>query len=101
MGVLVAVSIPIFTAQLEKAREATNQANARAGYAAAVAKELEAGAAHSADYSYEYDVAKASVGTAGTESASCTKAIAEWGVDDALDGTVITGDNSNKNCDCI
>ena len=35
MGVLVAVSIPIFTAQLGKARRATNQANARAAYAAA------------------------------------------------------------------
>lgn len=40
IGVLVAVSIPIFTAQLKKARLATNQANARAGYAAAVAEYL-------------------------------------------------------------
>ena len=37
MGVLVAISIPIFTSQLEKARLATNQANARAAYAAATA----------------------------------------------------------------
>jgi len=29
VGVLVAISIPIFTAQLEKAREATDQANIR------------------------------------------------------------------------
>ncbi len=35
IGVLVAISIPIFTAQLRKARLATNQANARAAYAAA------------------------------------------------------------------
>ena len=34
-GVLVAISIPIFTSQLKKARLATNQANARAAYAAA------------------------------------------------------------------
>lgn len=34
IGVLVAVSIPIFTAQLEKAREATDVANIRAAYAA-------------------------------------------------------------------
>jgi hypothetical protein len=33
--VLVAVSIPIFTAQLEKAREATDEANLRALYAEA------------------------------------------------------------------
>lgn len=39
-GVLVAVSIPIFTAQLRKARLATNQANVRAAMAAAVAYEL-------------------------------------------------------------
>jgi prepilin-type N-terminal cleavage/methylation domain-containing protein len=41
IGVLVAISIPIFTAQLEKARRATNQANARAAYAAASAEYLE------------------------------------------------------------
>lgn len=33
MGVLVAISIPIFTSQLEKAREATDAANIRAAYA--------------------------------------------------------------------
>ena len=33
IGVLVAVSIPIFTSQLEKAREATDLANLRAAYA--------------------------------------------------------------------
>ena len=32
-GVLVAISIPIFTSQLEKAREATDLANIRAAYA--------------------------------------------------------------------
>ena len=36
MGVLVAVSIPIFTSQLEKSREATDLANLRAAKAAAV-----------------------------------------------------------------
>ena len=32
-AVLVAISIPIFTSQLEKAREATDLANMRAAYA--------------------------------------------------------------------
>ena len=32
-GVLVAISIPIFTSQLEKAKEATDAANIRAAYA--------------------------------------------------------------------
>ena len=40
IGVLVAVSIPIFTSQLKKARLATNQANARAAYAASAANYL-------------------------------------------------------------
>ena len=39
-AVLVAVSIPIFSSQLEKARLATNQANARAAYAAVEAQYL-------------------------------------------------------------
>nr|WP_294665088.1 hypothetical protein [uncultured Blautia sp.] len=33
MAVLVAISIPIFTSQLEKSREATDAANLRAAYA--------------------------------------------------------------------
>ena len=37
IGVLVAISIPIFSNNLRKARLATNQANARAAYAAAIA----------------------------------------------------------------
>ncbi|WP_418452653.1 type IV pilin protein [Candidatus Ventrimonas sp.] len=37
VGILVAISIPVFTAQLGKARKATNEANLRAAKAAAVA----------------------------------------------------------------
>ena len=33
IGVLVAISIPIFTSQLEKSREATDKANLRSAYA--------------------------------------------------------------------
>lgn len=33
IGVLVAISIPIFTSQLERSREATDAANIRAQYA--------------------------------------------------------------------
>ena len=40
VGILVAISIPVFTAQLSKARKATNQANLRAAKAAAVAEYL-------------------------------------------------------------
>jgi prepilin-type N-terminal cleavage/methylation domain-containing protein len=48
IGVLVAISIPIFTGQLEKAREATDLANMRSAYAecsAAVLAEQDTGKA--------------------------------------------------------
>jgi prepilin-type N-terminal cleavage/methylation domain-containing protein len=53
IGVLVAISIPIFTAQLRKAKVATDQANARAGKAAAVAAGLEAQSETSLTYYYD------------------------------------------------
>lgn len=40
IGVLVAISIPIFTAQLEKSREATDKANIRDAYAVIVADQM-------------------------------------------------------------
>ena len=43
-GVLVAISIPIFTSQLEKSREATDLANIRAAYAEASVKVLDSNA---------------------------------------------------------
>ena len=46
IAVLVAISIPIFTAQLKKARLATNQANGRAAFSAAEAAYLDYMAAH-------------------------------------------------------
>ena len=38
---LVAIAIPVFTSQLEKSREATDQANLRSAYAEVIAKALE------------------------------------------------------------
>ena len=40
IGVLVAISIPVFTSQLEKAREATDAANLRSAYAEMLAAAL-------------------------------------------------------------
>lgn len=40
IGVLVAISIPIFTSQLEKSREAVDMANIRAAYAEVMAEAL-------------------------------------------------------------
>lgn len=49
IAVLVAIAIPVFTGQLEKAREATDAANIRSAYATLVADYLENGAAKSID----------------------------------------------------
>lgn len=43
IGVLVAISIPIFTSQLEKSREAVDAANARAAYAEMMAAAITGG----------------------------------------------------------
>lgn len=51
IAVLVAISIPIFTSQLQKARLATNQANARAAYAAVEAQYLQDDTKHG-EYTY-------------------------------------------------
>ena len=40
IAVLVAIAIPVFTSQLEKAREATDAANIRAAYAELMADEI-------------------------------------------------------------
>lgn len=43
IGVLVAISIPIFTSQLEKSREATDAANIRSQYAEVMAEAITTG----------------------------------------------------------
>ena len=48
MAVLVAIAIPVFTNQLEKAREATDMANIRSAYGEVTAEFLEDSRAHSA-----------------------------------------------------
>lgn len=82
IGVLVAVSIPIFTSQLRKAKLATNQANARAAYAAVVAGQLEKGYT-AAEATYTVSTAK--IGSvkklADTATVTATKAIDAWSVD--------------------
>lgn len=49
IAVLVAIAIPVFTSQLEKAREATDVANVRSAYATLVAQYLDNGEADSID----------------------------------------------------
>ena len=68
IGVLVGISIPIFTAQLEKSKKATNEANARAAKAAAVSDYL--GAGKTGAVVYEYDVAN---GTIAIDASAATE----------------------------
>ncbi len=49
IAVLVAIAIPVFSSQLEKAKQATDAANIRAAYAEAVVKSLETGSNASVD----------------------------------------------------
>lgn len=57
IGVLVAISIPIFNNQLKKARFATNVANARAAYAAAITQYIDDGMPVKKDWiCYTYNV---------------------------------------------
>ena len=64
IAVLVAVSIPIFSAQTKKANLATNQANARAAKAAAVSAVL--GGSTSA--TFKYDIASGTITEGATAS---------------------------------
>ncbi|MCR5096309.1 MAG: prepilin-type N-terminal cleavage/methylation domain-containing protein [Erysipelotrichaceae bacterium] len=61
IGVLVAISIPIFSSQLDKAREATDQANMRSAKAAAVAEWMTTASLEKT--TYKYDAAKGTVVT--------------------------------------
>lgn len=56
IGVLVAISIPIFTSQLEKSRDAVTAANLRAAYAEAATEVLTGKPAASGNYEITKDV---------------------------------------------
>lgn len=56
IAVLVAISIPIFSAQLEKAREATDMANIRSAYAEVIADYLGDSKEHVASVDLKSDI---------------------------------------------
>lgn len=64
IGILVAVSIPIFTSQLDKSKEATDLANMRSAKAAALAEWMSSGMTEEVEY--KYDAAKGVVVTDST-----------------------------------
>lgn len=79
IAVLVAIAIPVFTTQLEKARQATDLANLRAAYAEAMTDALDKGADGTATsvamtHTGTFDkVDEAKVGDVDVSSVSVTK----------------------------
>ena len=86
IGVLVAISVPIFTAQLHKATLATNQANARSAKAAIITAYLE----DPTIVTGEYDTTKGTLTTAKTAvtlpTPSASTDPSTWKVGDKGDG---------------
>lgn len=108
IGVLVAISIPIFTSQLEKSRDATDMANIRSAIAEVTAAELSGDEAESAnnhvtykDNKYSAEV-KATGQTAGWSGVADTTATIDiggyqvapstigWTVEIAKDASTVT-----------
>ena len=87
IGVLVGISIPIFSAQLKKSRVATNQANARAAYAAAKAAYLDTEGVMGGEYVVDTGVftpAKSAAPTGGTTQVATTEGINTWATDNTI-----------------
>lgn len=85
VGILVAISIPVFTAQLGKARLATNNANLRAAKAAAVSEYLTGDKNDGQSDNYQYTVSTGDITADGVT------------IPTGLDELVINGDKvSNK-----
>lgn len=84
IGVLVGVSIPIFTSQLTKSRQATNMANLRAAKAAAIGDYM--ANSHVGEYTYTYNVEQGTVtGVEGGREGSITS------IDESVDASQVYG----------
>ena len=100
IGVLVAISIPIFTAQLEKARDATDEANIRSAYAEVSAAILTDDKKNSEDgivtytngtYSATVSTTGKTAGWSGAASATDTINIGGQDVKPSQNGWTISG----------
>ena len=96
-GFLVAISIPIFTSQLKKAREATDLANLRAAYAAGVAEVLDNEPSQNTTWVYTTD-AKLADPESKTAKPITGKASQTnfQGPDPGLDWTTYSGEAKDK-----
>ena len=93
IGVLVAISIPIFTSQLEKAREAVDEANIRSAYAELSADVLTNEGAVSARTEGKITINAAdATDTALTATVTLTQAKDNWeGTAPTIGGMTVTG----------
>ena len=95
IGVLVAISIPIFSSQLAKAKLATNQANARAAHAAVVAEMLDEQAT-SGTYTYTVTTAKAAKETTAIATdAGSTDDPSKWKTDTTINSVELGKDTAS------
>jgi len=85
IGILVAISIPVFTSQLKKAKDATNAANARSLYAQLTADYLDDGKVNEAPSTSSWDGDSDVDITIGTEKYHFT----------ALDGAALSIENAS------
>ena len=92
IGVLVAISIPIFTSQLEKAREATDLANIRSAYAECSAAVLTGDASNGVTYT----PGKAGAASSATKDVVLTQKADGWVTTDPKCGEAILTDDQAK-----
>lgn len=96
IAVLVAISIPIFSAQLEKSREATDAANIRSAYAEVSADML---TNDSSDKTVEVTAKQKKAGWQGTDYSEGNKednTIGGQPVNASTKGWKVTADNTNN-----
>lgn len=84
IGILTAISVPIFTSQLKKSKLSTNQANARAAHSAVVSALLDSNK-NDGSGTYVVKEGKATIDATTATDTSITKDPAEWNVTDNSD----------------
>ena len=82
VAILVAISVPIFTAQLSKAQKATNQANMRAAKVAAVAQYMTS-EKDGEEVFYKYNLENGTVAESDKNPSDVTNGYTELSINDA------------------
>ena len=87
IAVLVAIAVPIFTGQLEKAKESADAANLRAAYATAAVKALEADGVFAGDETTDVTITQTTAGWAHVDDiAGIDPDVDTYGINEVTDG---------------